>query len=341
MRAAASWASPDSPTTTMSPLGLQQRAQALPDDLVVIEQEDPDGRGSVGHGVCLAPSPRGEVDDLVDVLEPDRFVGDPDDRPVTATRQHLGGQLLGGGVVEMGRRLVQDEHPLVGQQRPGHGQTRTLAARDGRRAVPEAGGETVGEPVQPDPRDRPRAERRRPPRRRRPGGRGGCSRRRSSRRRAGRRRPGRPYGVRRRGPGGAGRPRRGGPSPSRGPRSAAAARRACSCPSRRGRRRRSGDRWAPTGTGRPGPGGRPSRPSRRATSTSVSSGAATGVRGGTTAGGERQQRVEAVLGGLRPGRGGAGVDDGDDDLGERQRQQHEQGGDRRRQVARRHLRARR
>ena len=35
--------------------GLQQRAQALSDDLVVVEQEHPDGRGSVGHGVCLAP----------------------------------------------------------------------------------------------------------------------------------------------------------------------------------------------------------------------------------------------------------------------------------------------
>ena len=54
---------------------------------------------------------------------------------------------------------------------------------------------------------------------------------------------------------------------------------------------------------------------------------------------QREQRVEAVLRSLRPGRGGAGVDDGDDDLGERQRQQHEQSGDRRRQVARRDLRA--
>ena len=36
--------------------GLQQRAQPLADDLVVIEQEHPDGRGRLAHGVCLAPS---------------------------------------------------------------------------------------------------------------------------------------------------------------------------------------------------------------------------------------------------------------------------------------------
>ena len=58
----------------------------------------------------------GKVHDLVDVLETDRLVGDPDDRPFPVPGEHLGGQLLGRGVVEMGRRLVEDEYPLVGQQ---------------------------------------------------------------------------------------------------------------------------------------------------------------------------------------------------------------------------------
>ena len=95
-------------------------------------------------------APGGEVNDLVDMIEADRLMGDPDDRPLTAGGQHLGCQLLGRCVVQMGRRLVQDEHLLVGQQRPRHGQSRPLSARHGGRAVAEPRPEALGETVQPE-----------------------------------------------------------------------------------------------------------------------------------------------------------------------------------------------
>ena len=55
MRAVASCAVPDSPTTSMSPVALEQVAQPATDDLVVVEQEHADRLAGVHGPDCASP----------------------------------------------------------------------------------------------------------------------------------------------------------------------------------------------------------------------------------------------------------------------------------------------
>ena len=81
----------------------------------------------------------GERDNLVDVVETYRLMGDPHDRLPPIIAQDLLGQQRGRGMVEMSGRLVEDQDLLPRQQGARDGEPGALASRDGGTAVPEPG----------------------------------------------------------------------------------------------------------------------------------------------------------------------------------------------------------
>ena len=72
-----------------------------------------------GPGAYVVPVAGGHVveeHDLVHQVEPDRLVGDPQDRAGLGGVEELVRELDGRGVVEVGGGLVEHQHRLLGQQ---------------------------------------------------------------------------------------------------------------------------------------------------------------------------------------------------------------------------------
>src|SRR4051794_33782106 len=90
-----------------------------------------------------------EADDAIDAVEAGLGVGDPDDRAGAVAVEDLRGELVGGGAVEVGGRLVEHQHGLVGEQGARDGDPGALAAGDLCVAVAEPAVETVGQRVHP------------------------------------------------------------------------------------------------------------------------------------------------------------------------------------------------
>jgi hypothetical protein len=70
---------------------------------------------------------RGERDDLVHLLQTFRPMGDQEHRPLTGFREDVVHQRLSGLGIEMGCRLVEDQHRRIQEESPGDRQALMLA----------------------------------------------------------------------------------------------------------------------------------------------------------------------------------------------------------------------
>ena len=86
----------------------------------------PSGPGS-GHR-CLHDAPLVQADDLVHVRRVRRAVRDQQHRASRGGRQQVAGKRVGGLLVKVLGRLVQDDHGEVGEQHAGQGESLALAA---------------------------------------------------------------------------------------------------------------------------------------------------------------------------------------------------------------------
>ena len=75
----------------------------------------------LGHGGAYAgsrmPATSSSTHDLVDEVEALRTVRDEQDRAAVGGLEHVADELLGGRLVEVRRRLVEDEHRSIREQR--------------------------------------------------------------------------------------------------------------------------------------------------------------------------------------------------------------------------------
>ena len=119
---------------------------------------NPPAAGS-GTGLRRAGQAAGlEADDLVHLVKPGPAVGDEQDRAAFSGGQQVPGQLVGGLLIKVLGRLVEDEDGKVGQQHPRQGEPLALTAGQPHAVLAylcvQAGGQALDPFQQPGPTQR-------------------------------------------------------------------------------------------------------------------------------------------------------------------------------------------